>query len=310
MTVRDTLIAALRAWADRHDGEIAPEVPEQMADAYRAEVLAEADPWPVIDRLVAWLDQNNGRSHTEITLRLLKISEEAGEVAQAWIGYTGQNPRKGVTHSAGDVADELCDVIVTAMVALYCVTDFPARHFAGKLAEIAAKRGAGKDTLGGGQPPAGESTQPGPDLHSLVHTALADLARLLPRHTVRLFTDRVVDAVAPLVPYRRVWDPALPPGGYVCNICGEPVESEPCPQHGPEDTEAAPGFFQPGRTYTRRDGTTFQCFTVTTTPWNGQPLAVGWHTDLADITSISWRGVDEWRHEYDGCQPPAEDGGQ
>lgn len=100
------------------------------------------DPWPIIERLVAWLDENNGRSVHEITLRLLKISEEAGEVAQAWIGYIGQNPRKGVTNTSADVADELCDVIVTAMVALGSVIDDPARHFAGKLAEIARKRGA------------------------------------------------------------------------------------------------------------------------------------------------------------------------
>ncbi|MFD4258213.1 hypothetical protein ACFWR9_11430 [Streptomyces sp. NPDC058534] len=32
-------------------------------------------------------------------------------------------------------------------------------------------------------------------------------------------------------PYREVWDPTLPPGGYVCSTCGEPVESEPCPDH-------------------------------------------------------------------------------
>lgn len=68
-----------------------------------------------------------------------------------------------------------------------------------------------------------------------------------------------------------------------------------------ESTQAAPDFFQPGHGYTRRDGTTFQCITVTTTPWNGCPLAIGWHTDIADITSIAWRGVDEWRHEYDGA---------
>lgn len=137
MTAADDLYTALGK------GVAHARLRQHHIDTHRAEVLAEADPWPVIDRLVAWLDQNNGRSHNEITLRLLKISEEAGEVAQAWIGYTGQNPRKGVTHSAGDVADELCDVIVTAMVALGCVTDHPARHFAGKLAEIAAKRGAG-----------------------------------------------------------------------------------------------------------------------------------------------------------------------
>lgn len=65
-----------------------------------------------------------------------------------------------------------------------------------------------------------------------------------------------------------------------------------------------PDFFQPGRTYTRRDGTPFQCITVTTTPWNGRRLAIGWHTDAADITSISWRGVDQWRHEYGGGEAP------
>jgi hypothetical protein len=31
--------------------------------------------------------------------------------------------------------------------------------------------------------------------------------------------------------YREVWDATLPPGGYVCATCGEPVESEPCPEH-------------------------------------------------------------------------------
>lgn len=31
--------------------------------------------------------------------------------------------------------------------------------------------------------------------------------------------------------YREVWDATIPPGGYVCAACGEPVESEPCPEH-------------------------------------------------------------------------------
>ena len=68
--------------------------------------------------------------------------------------------------------------------------------------------------------------------------------------------------------------------------------------------EHSPDFFQPNRTHARRDGTTFQCFTVTTTPWNGQRLAIGWHTDEADITSIAWRGVGEWLHEYGGAERP------
>lgn len=31
----------------------------------------------------------------------------------------------------------------------------------------------------------------------------------------------------------NVWDPAIPPGGYVCSVCGDPTESEPCPAHQP-----------------------------------------------------------------------------
>lgn len=42
MTIRLTLVTALQQWADRHEDDLAPGVPEQLADAYRAEVLAEA----------------------------------------------------------------------------------------------------------------------------------------------------------------------------------------------------------------------------------------------------------------------------
>lgn len=97
--------------------------------------------WSTIRNLVAWLDHENGRSQEEITLRLLKLSEEVGEVAQAWIGVTGQNPRKGVTHSRADVADELVDVIVTAAVALASIVDQPEQVLAAKVAQIADLRG-------------------------------------------------------------------------------------------------------------------------------------------------------------------------
>ncbi|WP_203643519.1 MazG-like family protein [Streptomyces sp. SID14478] len=53
-----------------------------------------------------------------ILLQLLKIQEEAGEVAEAVIGVFGQNPRKGHSHTWDDVEAEVCDVIVTGMVAL------------------------------------------------------------------------------------------------------------------------------------------------------------------------------------------------
>jgi NTP pyrophosphatase (non-canonical NTP hydrolase) len=101
--------------------------------------MINPEQWSTIRNLVAWLDGENGRTQQEITLRLLKLVEEAGEVAQAWVGVVGQNPRKGITHSRSDVADELCDVIVTAAVALTSIVDDPAGHLDVKLARIEAR---------------------------------------------------------------------------------------------------------------------------------------------------------------------------
>jgi NTP pyrophosphatase (non-canonical NTP hydrolase) len=68
---------------------------------------------------VQWLERNKVAAGDEaISLQLLKISEEAGEAAGAWIGALGQNPRKGVTHLRSEVADELADVVMTALVAI------------------------------------------------------------------------------------------------------------------------------------------------------------------------------------------------
>lgn len=99
------------------------------------------DTWRHAHAIVAALDSRNGVSQREVAMRLLKVAEEAGEVASAYIGMVGQNPRKGTTHAAIDVAKELCDVILTAMVALPNFTDAPelllgevAAHRAGRLA--------------------------------------------------------------------------------------------------------------------------------------------------------------------------------
>ncbi|WP_442815879.1 MazG-like family protein [Streptomyces sp. NBC_01768] len=58
------------------------------------------DTWTTIDELHDWLDSETGiPPEQDLLLRMLKLSEEVGEVAQAVIGATGQNPRKGATHS-------------------------------------------------------------------------------------------------------------------------------------------------------------------------------------------------------------------
>lgn len=70
--------------------------------------------------LSRWIDEHNVRRDPEAVLwgRVSKIGEEFGEVIQSLIGYTGQNPRKGFTHSRDDVQEELLDVAVTALCAI------------------------------------------------------------------------------------------------------------------------------------------------------------------------------------------------
>jgi NTP pyrophosphatase (non-canonical NTP hydrolase) len=96
--------------------------------------------WDTVGRLVEWLDRSSTLPpDTEKLLRLMKLSEEVGEVAQAVIGVTGQNPRKGVTHTWGDVNAELCDVILTAMVALTTITPDARQVFAERVSHVAAR---------------------------------------------------------------------------------------------------------------------------------------------------------------------------
>ncbi|MEU7976859.1 MazG-like family protein [Micromonospora sp. NPDC049089] len=74
--------------------------------------------WEAARASRGWLDAANGTGQTELTCRILKLTEEAGEASAAWIGLLGQNPRKGVTHTREDVAAELADVAFTALVAI------------------------------------------------------------------------------------------------------------------------------------------------------------------------------------------------
>jgi NTP pyrophosphatase (non-canonical NTP hydrolase) len=98
------------------------------------------DAWGTIEEIVRWLDDSSMLApETEKLLRIMKLTEEAGEVTQAVTGTLGQNPRKGVTHTWEDVQAELCDVIFTAMVALTTLTPDARDTFNGHLARVASR---------------------------------------------------------------------------------------------------------------------------------------------------------------------------
>ncbi|MER5741381.1 MULTISPECIES: MazG-like family protein [unclassified Streptomyces] len=102
--------------------------------------MSDEETWTTVTRLHDWLARHQSLPPgQEILLRVLKLSEEVGEAAQAVIGATGQNPRKGTSHSWEDVEAELCDVVITAMVALRTLTPDAPEVFAGHLRRVAAR---------------------------------------------------------------------------------------------------------------------------------------------------------------------------
>ncbi|MFB7866541.1 MazG-like family protein [Streptomyces sp. NPDC056069] len=120
--------------------------------------------WPTVARLQEWLtDRQRLPPGQEILLRVLKLSEEVGETAQAVIGATGQNPRKGHSHSWQDVEAELCDVIITAMVALRTLTPDAAEVFAGHLKRVAERSLQGPPEGPSAEPPEGATAGPSPE---------------------------------------------------------------------------------------------------------------------------------------------------
>jgi NTP pyrophosphatase (non-canonical NTP hydrolase) len=98
------------------------------------------DVWDTIEKITGRLNAASTLApDTEKLLRIMKLTEEAGEVTAAVIGTLGQNPRKGVTHTWDDVQAELCDVMVTAMVALTTLTPDARTVFRAHLARVAAR---------------------------------------------------------------------------------------------------------------------------------------------------------------------------
>lgn len=77
----------------------------------------------VIRAIDEWLDREIDRDYKEQPMaqdlaRITKIAEELGEASSAFIGVTGQNPRKGFYSSTAEVNNELADVAWTAILAI------------------------------------------------------------------------------------------------------------------------------------------------------------------------------------------------
>jgi hypothetical protein len=62
------------------------------------------DGWGTVEQVAGWLDESSRLpAETEKLLRIMKLTEETGEVTQAVIGAMGQNPCKGVTHTRDEM---------------------------------------------------------------------------------------------------------------------------------------------------------------------------------------------------------------
>jgi NTP pyrophosphatase (non-canonical NTP hydrolase) len=131
--------------------------------------------------LSQWIDAGNAHRDPEAVTwgRLAKLTEEAGEVIAAYIGATGQNPRKGVTHTLADVGDELLDVAITALGAYEHLTAHDGQalsRLAEKIMAVATRAGVAPER------PADALREAGL-LVKAEHGVLRDHARGLIEHT-------------------------------------------------------------------------------------------------------------------------------
>jgi NTP pyrophosphatase (non-canonical NTP hydrolase) len=77
-------------------------------------------------------------------VRLLKLTEEVGEAAEALIGMRGLNSRKGICRTQDDLLAELADVIITAAVAMSGIAgdvDEARSHLERRLAIVSGRAG-------------------------------------------------------------------------------------------------------------------------------------------------------------------------
>lgn len=74
--------------------------------------------WIHVDQVVASIATVLGNDGVQGIHQVMKLSEEVGEATQAYMGWQGINPRKGVTHTQAEFLAEVADVALTAMTTL------------------------------------------------------------------------------------------------------------------------------------------------------------------------------------------------
>lgn len=124
---RDCAALAHVAWCPNHDRPAEGNPPvmttQQPENTPRAtiDLPARISLWKHAGLLTEWLDDAHPRDTHETACRVMKLAEETGEAVNAYLGMTGQNPRKGTCATLDDLNGELGDVIIAALVALITV---------------------------------------------------------------------------------------------------------------------------------------------------------------------------------------------
>lgn len=125
--IRETMLGVVGAstapcpeWCDGPECDHPPRVGGACAPCAKQHATTHAlqSTYSAAERAARWLDVEGVGDRERIAMQVVKLSEEVGEVAEALIGMTGLNSRKGVTHTRLDVAVELGDVALTALTGI------------------------------------------------------------------------------------------------------------------------------------------------------------------------------------------------
>lgn len=88
-------------------------------------MVLSKEQWVKIERVAEHYAQFHDTPRQMLSAQLHQLTSELGEVADAFIGCTGANRRKGFTHTDEDLANELGDLAMTAVMTLFFCADDP-----------------------------------------------------------------------------------------------------------------------------------------------------------------------------------------